>query len=240
MKCPVCEGDGKLLDVVDLNRSCVPKRDARVGLSGVPVYYAVCESCGFCWSPTMYEKDLEWYRANIYNAGYEAVDPDYVSARALKETKNLLESFPDFKLKHLDYGGGNCRLSLELIDHGWDSWSCDPFVESDLHEGKYSLITAIEVFEHVPAPHKLFEELTSLLEDDGIVIFTTLLSDGQLHTDERIKWWYIAPRNGHVGVWSKKSLEFMVRKYGFNARSSERGFHVLFRKRLPVWAEKLL
>lgn len=238
--CPVCGGEGRLLDVIDASVSCV--RPQPFELSGVAVYYAVCAGCGYCWSPTMRDWPLSRYASDIYNDGYGVVDPDYAEARPVKQAGNMVEAFGAAPMQwHLDYGGGDGRMSRELKEKGWNSHSFDPFHDyGHMPSGVFDVITAIEVFEHVPEPHRLFTDLAALTAPEGIVIFTTLLSDGQLHTDERIKWWYIAPRNGHVSIWSKKSLEWMVRKYGFNARSSPKGFHVLFRGRMPEWAGKLL
>ena len=65
---------------------------------------------------------------------------------------------PD-QINHLDYGGGNGLLSNFLSDKGWTSKSYDPFPKSQaLIEGlgTFNLITAFEVFEHVP-PLKILE-----------------------------------------------------------------------------------
>ena len=46
--------------------------------------------------------------------------------------------------------------------------------------GRFNLITSFEVFEHVPDVNHLISTLSSLVEEDGIVLFSTYLSDGKI------------------------------------------------------------
>jgi len=101
------------------------------------------------------------------------------------------------------------------------------------------LITAFEVFEHVPDVNALVSQLNLLLDDEGIVLFSTLLSDGNIEKNRRLDWWYASPRNGHISLFSKRSLGLLAEKYEFNAGSFSAGYHVFFRKQVPVWAEHL-
>jgi 2-polyprenyl-6-hydroxyphenyl methylase/3-demethylubiquinone-9 3-methyltransferase len=56
-------------------------------------------------------------------------------------------------MKHPDYRGGNGALSLILNEDGSQSSSYDPFPKSDvclMQFAQFDLITAFELFEHVP------------------------------------------------------------------------------------------
>lgn len=241
LKCPVCESNVSHLGDADFSKSCLEGQGKFIQPSGIRISYFICEECDFCFSPELHSWSLADFENRIYNDQYKLVDPDYEETRPKKQAKNVMETFSnDGPILHLDYGGGTGILAKTLRKSGWNSVSYDPFVNKDLDVtslGKFDLITAIEVFEHVPDPHKLFRELSGLM--NGIVVFTTLLSDGHLFREEGTKWWYIAPRNGHISIFSKKSLEHLVRTYGLNARSSPDGFHILFKKRLPEWADKI-
>jgi len=81
--------------------------------------------------------------------------------------------------------------------------------------------------------------MDSLLADDRFILFSTLLSDGKIERNKRLTWWYASPRNGHISLFSRKSLVLAAIKYHFNMGSFSNGLHVLFRSEIPSWAEHL-
>jgi len=242
--CPVCGGVCSLLDVMDINKSCGVEGDKAFPLAGIPVYYVLCGQCGFCFAPELYAWTLEQYETQIYNDGYAIVDPGYLEDRPRSNAGNLVTMFAEqgAGIRHLDYGGGNGLLAKLLRESNWQSTSYDPFVDRDVDIvtlGKFDLITAYEVFEHVPDVQQLMRNISALLSDDGIVLFSTLLSDGNIHANQRLTWWYAAPRNGHISLFSKNSLAILAQSHGFNLGSFSVGFHVFF-KTVPVWAKHII
>jgi 2-polyprenyl-3-methyl-5-hydroxy-6-metoxy-1,4-benzoquinol methylase len=95
------------------------------------------------------------------------------------------------------------------------------------------------VFEHVPDPGRLAQDLVSLLDDDGLIFFSTLLSDGNLEPGKKLDWWYAAPRNGHISLYSAMSLTHLGAKHGLQFGSVSAGFHAFWR-RVPPWAEHII
>ena len=244
LECPVCLGSCGPLDVVDFNTSCAAQWNFYLPLSGTPIYYYICDACGFCFAPEIYKWSMEEFKNNIYNDIYKLVDPDYLDLRPRNNAKLLVEILGQEKshIKHLDFGGGNGLLSELLRDHGWDSASYDPFVnpEIDINElGKYNLITAFEVFEHVPDVKLLLNQLSTLLDENGIVLFSTLLNDDFIRPNERITWWYASPRNGHISLFSKKSLHGLAGLEGLTFHGFSSGFHAYWRT-IPFWAAALI
>ncbi|MDR1934676.1 MAG: class I SAM-dependent methyltransferase [Candidatus Accumulibacter sp.] len=243
--CPVCFGECSLFDVVDFNKSCQEINGKYFHLSGVPIYYARCAACGFCFAPEFSTLSPEEFRAWIYNDEYILVDPGYVEARPRENAAGLLSLFPHLppSVKHLDYGSGNGLLANLLRESNWNSVSYDPLLDKDVSVerlGKYDLITAIEVFEHVPDVQKLMSDLRLLLSPDGLVLFSTLLSDGNIHANQRLAWWYASPRNGHISLFSKKSLEILAKGQTPNARWNFTSFsedaHAFYTS-VPSWAK---
>jgi len=242
--CPVCKSGCQWLDVVDFNKSCEELRGKFLPLAGLPVYYAQCGYCGFCFAPEMCGWSLEVFSERVYNHDYPSVDPDYLDARPRANAAMLAKMFTGFPATHLDYGGGNGLLSALLRDVGWASVSYDPFVDRAAvisSTGRFDLITAFEVFEHVPDVQALMGNLCSLLAPNGIILFSTLLSDGNIQPNRRLSWWYAAPRNGHISLFSSKSLEILARQNGFNFGSFSKGLHIFFKNSPPPdWATHVI
>lgn len=241
--CPVCSTATVLYDVVDFNKSCEEARQLFLPLSGKPVYYHHCPACAFMLAPEFGQWSDEDFQQHVYNERYIDIDPDYVSKRPLGNADFLHTLFGDQhrQIRHLDYGGGSGVLSDKLASKGWNSISYDPFPRNErkiAELGKFNLISAFEVFEHVPDVNELMDNITSLMEDECVVIFSTLLSDGHIKPNNRLTWWYASPRNGHISLFSKQSLVTLAEQRGLQFGSFSGGLHCLF-NRLPRWASKL-
>jgi hypothetical protein len=233
-----------MIDVVDFNKSCEEAKGIYLPLSGTPVYYYHCNKCFFTFAPDFENWSENEFSEKIYNDEYFQVDPDYLEVRPLQNF-NLLKQIlgkRKYSIKHLDYGGGNGKLSQHLKEDGWNSQTYDPFpsngaVLKDL--GKFNLITAFEVFEHVPDVHALMRNLTEAREEDFLILFSTLISDGNIKLNNRINWWYASPRNGHISLFSRQSLIVLGLRYNLKFGSFSEGLHCYFNK-IPGWAEHLI
>lgn len=244
VSCTVCGAAAAAFDVVDFNRSCEEVRHSYLPLSGEAVYYHRCGQCGFCFAPDLCKWPKERFAEKVYNDGYVAVDPDYLEVRPRGNAAFLHTCFPAFgRRRHLDYGGGNGLLSRTLRNAGWQSQSYDPFVDELTDPaalGSFDLISAFEVFEHVPDIHAVLEEVLPMLRDDAVLMFSTALSDGAIVPGRRLDWWYAAPRNGHVALHSQASLQTLAAAYGVRLVSLSQFLHVLLPSRVPAWAAALV
>lgn len=237
--CPICEHVAHILDALDFNKSCEGDK-VPLPRAGHEVEYFYCPSCGFCFAPSMYEWSIEEFKSKVYNADYARVDPEYTESRPLLFAGMVDQLFGAHKrrLTHIDYGGGNGRLSEVLRERGWKTCSYDPLLDeaTDIHAlGQFDLVTAFEVFEHVPDMHHMAENLDALLATNGLILFSTLLSDHAIDQNGRLEWWYAAPRNGHVSLYSTTSLDLLFSKHGFKWRSVTPDKHVAY-KTWPDWA----
>jgi SAM-dependent methyltransferase len=244
MHCPICAANCLPLGAVDFNKCCNDGAQAVLPRSGVAISYVLCEQCRFCFAPEFASWSLEDFETKVYNAEYVLVDPDYVDARPRANATSLLATFGDRgkEVRHLDYGGGSGLLSERLREKGWQSTSYDPFVDRAVSLsglGRFDLVTAYEVFEHVPDVRRLIADLASLLNPEGVVLFSTLLSDGNVSPWYPLTWWYAAPRNGHISLFSAKSLAALGAIEGFSVGSFSQDLHAYW-KEIPAWAAHIL
>lgn len=206
---------------------------------GDTVLYQRCHACGFVWCSEMCAWSRSMFRERIYNDDYAQADPDYLDTRPTLNAKMLDGWFKRAatEIRHMDYGGGNGELARQMRARGFDSHSWDPLACQDCKafEGRsFNLVTAFEVFEHAPDPRAMRGEISKLLAGDGLLVFSTLTSDSlgpQWHPED---FWYAAPRNGHVCIYSKRALRHLL--YPLRVYHMGEGFHFAF-STCPKWVE---
>ncbi len=241
--CKICGGCSPLLDVLDFNRSCEEARGRALPLAGVPVWYRRCGDCGFIFTDFVDAWSPEDFAARIYNETYMTVDPDFAEVRPRFFADRLGSLFGDrlMALRILDYGAGSGALADRLRERCAEVVGYDPFAgRTELRtrpSGRFDLLLAFEVFEHAAFPRQLVEDLSTFLADPGLMLFSTSLSDGQ-PTSPRLTWPYAAPRNGHVSLYSARSLQTLFVQTGHQVGSFDLELHAAFRT-VPDFARHL-
>jgi hypothetical protein len=241
--CKVCGQNAPLFGVVDFNKNCNEQRGTRLPISGSPVYYRRCSTCFFLFTDFFDKWSKQDFLDRIYNSDYVVVDPDYMSVRPLGNAQFISGLFGPQRsaVSLLDYGGGNGRLAASLISDGWNTAETyDPFVteHSTPPNRKYNIISCFETLEHTPDPIGTAKEIASYVDDEGIVLFSTLVQPTDLEKFG-LSWWYVGPRNGHVSIHSYQSLAHLWRSFGFTVMSHNHNIHFAFRK-LPKFVENII
>lgn len=235
--CKICGGEAPLYGVVDFHRACVIPHGTRLSLSGVPVYYRRCERCKFLFTDAFDDWSTNEFKTHIYNDEYKLVDPDY-------ETKRPRD-FADFIARYwgaikeqariLDYGGGNGTLCAMLRENGFHTaLTYDPMVTAfaSRPEGKYDLVTSFETLEHVPDPIGSVADIIEYSAEPGLILFSTLVQPADFD-QQRLNWWYVGPRNGHVSLFSKQALAILWNRFGYKLASLNDNLHFAFRTLPP-------
>jgi SAM-dependent methyltransferase len=234
--CKICQGASSLYGVVDMHRAC---GGAAPPLSGVPVYYRRCARCGFLFTDAFDDWDHDQFSTHIYNDGYKAVDPDYLTKRPTNNAKAVANMFASVKgeTRVLDYGGGNDVLCSMLRADGFrEAVTYDPMVAefATLPEGKFDLVTCFETLEHLPDPVGSVAKLIGCVAEPGAVLYSTLTLPDDFE-QRGMSWWYIGPRNGHVSIFSKQALAMLWARYGYRNVSFNAGTHMAFRTLPAGW-----
>jgi SAM-dependent methyltransferase len=240
VECKVCDGASGLFGVVDFHKTCEEARGKKLALSGWPVYYRRCERCGFAFTTAFDAWTLGDFAGRIYNADYGLVDPDYAEARPAANAQLVAESFAGSRdsMRILDYGGGAGLLAERLRGEGFQAETYDPFSEwKRLPEGRFDLVTAFEVMEHVPWPRETAAAMAGLLKEEGAILFSTLLQPEGFER-EGLGWWYAAPRNGHISLYTTASLAWLFRPLGMKVVSFNAVLHLAY-ARVPGFARHL-
>jgi 2-polyprenyl-6-hydroxyphenyl methylase/3-demethylubiquinone-9 3-methyltransferase len=231
--CKICGAASAPFDVVDFNKSC----DARLypsGLCGVPVVYHRCPSCAFIFTGFFDGFTSDQWARHVYNADYVKVDPEYVDARPRTNARELQSFLPRKEgVLGLDFGGGNGLTAALMRDAGRAFQSLDPFGYSDVspqNAGHFNFCSAMEVFEHTPDPVAALKSILGMCTGERLIVFIgTAVHDGVVTDATRLAWWYAAPRNGHISLFSRAALARLGADFGLDYASITRGTHLLTR-----------
>ncbi len=188
---------------------------------------------------------LIYFSDKIQNVGLEYANP---VVKILVKTLNLKKQYFYKKLnkileyefdagkKYIDYGGGYGIYVRLMRDSGFNFYWHDEYCENlfakefvgDLNR-EYDMLTAFEVFEHLPDP---LNELEKMLKISGNVLFTTkLLPDDE--TPGLNDWWYYGTEHGqHISFFSRKTLEHIAKKYSKNYCQLKGSLHLFSNRRI--------
>jgi 2-polyprenyl-6-hydroxyphenyl methylase/3-demethylubiquinone-9 3-methyltransferase len=238
--CKICGGDTALDGVVDFNKSCHEQQGLRLPVTGVPVYYRRCAACGFLFTDALDDWSIEDFRAHIYNDDYHVVDPDYLGQRPCSNAAVVVNYWGELKtdIRVLDFGGGNDAFCSALRAQGFMATATyDPMVPAYARrpDGKFDLVTCFETLEHLPDPAAGIASMLECVAEPGLIFYSTLLPPADTSD---VAWWYVAPRNGHVSIFTRKALAAAWGRYGYKTVSFNNCAHFAFRT-LPAYLAPL-
>ncbi len=241
--CKICSTASPLYGTVDFNKNCEARRGMVMPESGIAVGYNRCPRCGFLFTPAFDGWSREEFAQAIYNEDYILVDPDYKETRPLGNAALLAQAFAAGKgnLSLLDFGGGNGILAEALVKSGFQgATTYDPFNPefAKLPAKRFNIVSCFETLEHVPDPRRQIAEIANCTDEEGLVVFSTLVQPADF--DELgLNWWYVGPRNGHISLFSRSALTGAWRRQGFKLVSFSDDLHIAFRK-IPAFAKHLV
>ncbi len=230
--CKCCGTPASLYGLLDFNKNCEIYRKNALGISGVPVYYHRCPECRFIFTTALDHFSKEDFERYVYNDQYLLIDPDFEDARPRHNATLATRLLAHAKTSRiLDYGGGNGTLAeLMRADGFCDVTTYDPFMPrfEQKPDDRFDCVICFEVLEHSTEPGRTLSDITGMLTDTGIILLSTLLQPGDIDS-QGLGWWYAAPRNAHVSLYSVASLERLASSAGFRVHSLDQSYHVLYR-----------
>ncbi len=223
-RCKICGSPTEIFDVVDFGKFCSLKNYYAFGTSGIQVKYVACMSCSFVFTSFFDDWAKEDFSQFVYNDDYIKVDGEYAAARPEREAQAMARRLADLRgLRILDYGAGSGVFAERLGALGIAAVeSYDPFSSPERPERTFDLLTCFEVLEHTPSPAATLADMKSLLGEGGCIVFSTGIQPPNIG-ELRGSWWYVAPRNGHVSIYSLEALALLGQSVGLTLYAGKEG-----------------
>lgn len=211
LPCKLCGTSSRLFDVVDMHKHCSFGDQYGFGLSGIQVPYHRCRQCGFLFTGFFDDWSQAEFARYIYNTDYVLVDPEYTGARPSRLAAMMAELLHGCEaLRMLDYGSGSGIFAAEMRAAGFSRMEAfDPFSSPQRPQGLFDLVTCFEVLEHMAWPDRAIVEMQAYLSPGGCLVFSQSVQPDNIG-DIRGAWWYVAPRNGHISMFTIDTLHRLL------------------------------
>lgn len=212
LRCKMCGGPTRLFDCVDFHKSCHPSLVFEK--SGVLVDYHRCDDCDFLFTPFCDDWTPRDFAELIYNDDYLTVDGEFLGERAVRTAHGLSSALDGAQAERiLDYGSGSGTFASELARMGFSrTISYDPFTCPARPTGRFAIVTAFDVIEHSPDPAATLADMLGYMADDGCLLVGQTLQPPDIDAI-RGAWWYLAPRNGHISMFSEDTIRAFAEKH---------------------------
>lgn len=200
--------------------------------------YFKCVNCDFVQTEKPYW--LEEAYANPMNLTDTGIMLRNI--RSSKIVTSIILFFFKKEYNFIDYAGGYGVFTRLMRDNGFNFYWNDPYTKNLLSRGfesnentKYDVVTSFESFEHFEEPLLEIEKILSISKN---IIFSTELVPNQLPDPE--KWWYYGKEHGqHIALYSKKTMNFLAKKYGINYYNLD-NLHFFCKKKLNFFGATFL
>ncbi len=240
-KCPLCESNYIYLfrngniDVNSLNSNHFKITDSNYGTKWT--FYR-CRNCSFVFSnPYIAKKDIVEFYLNLEDKEYgdeaEGREKNFITIlkrleKIEKPDKSLLDIgaangiFLNIS-KKFGYDAVGIEPSEYLVAEGKERFGVEIFkgtIEEFYSEKRFSVITMLDLIEHLVEPNDIFKYVNNLIIKHGILVIVTPDISSLASKIFRNKWWHY--RIAHINFFDLKSLKRILEKNGFEIIKKKR------------------
>ena len=179
--------------------------------------FAECTSCGFAFCPYISQDLMDRLYGDGYHANEEGV-PEFGWSDASFLKPALAFFKPEEPLKILDFGCGQSIVPDKLRQRGHEVTAVDitppmrphphrltgNILDLALAPEQFDLVYSFQVFEHLPQPLPVFDELMRLTKPKGYLLIHTDMEPPEREEGFR-QWWYVLPPD-HCSLYRVKSF----------------------------------
>ena len=224
--------------ILDSCRFCEGKSEF-LCTSEILTFSATYTCCANCKSVQV---DSPHWISDVHKKAISSFDVGLVS-RGVSASKLISVFFflqRELTITGIDWGGGTGLLTRLLRDLGLNFKSHDKYASNIMAEGfstdddlaneDYDAVLAIECVEHLENP---FSELVDSVSGTSYFIFTTEILPNPLPDPSKKEWWYYMPDSGqHITFASKRGLDILAKRLGFQYNTTFGSIHVFSNKKV--------
>ncbi len=228
MNCKICNGPTESLGTALM-------------LKKYEVRFFHCRSCEFVQVEEPYWLD-EAYSRSTAEIDLWQLSRTLANSRFVKA---LILSFFSPQARFVDFGGGYGLFTRRMRDLGFNYFNHDKycpnlfahgFKADDSGNTRYELLTAFEVFEHLPAP---MDTLSTMMRMSGSILLSTELLPKPVPGPR--DWHYYGLWHGmHTSFYSLAALQRMADRFNLNVVSNGRTLHLLTPKKISPQMFRLI
>ena len=233
-ECPVCRGKNlRPLGQGTVDPERVTADDFLITDShyGSRWSFYACSHCGYVFSnPALPEEELLRFYAQLDDREY--AEEEVGRGRNFSAILNRLDKFSLPGKRLLDVGAASGIFLNLARKRGYEILGIEPsrslaadarkrygielFVgtlEELRDERKFSVVTLLDILEHLSDPDGFMGRVSVLTEEEGILVVVTPDIDSLAARLAGKKWWHF--RIAHVAFFNRRSLRFLLEKNGF-------------------------
>lgn len=228
-QCPLCSTQNTLpqAKIKELIYQCGTQI---IPLPGEEVKIIKCNSCKIYYKNIIPSLS---FLLDIYNTQSENIWTEPYNF--INESKLLKELTQNHPFDILDIGSGNGQLlkaldnadgrksALDIVQYpGIKTYLKGEFIQNTIDAPnlswsgqQYDVVTMFDVLEHLYNPINVFQNLVSLVKDNGYVLIETGDTDSYWPQRYGIEsWWYTSFFEHHI-FWNRDALKKIAEDYGF-------------------------